>query len=245
MTTSANLGLTYLSASQSQKHVTVNDALRLLDGLIQGDAASRSTSAEPGSPVDGVLYIMPAGKTGTEWGSETDLHLAYYRDGSWQFITPGNGWRFFVADESDFVVWTGSAWELESELFETFKAFKLTSANGAALELKVVEEELTGLSGAYVDSSIQIPNGAIVFNVSERVTLAITGASSFSVGTASQVSKFGSGLWSGLNGVNLGVIGPTAFYADTPIRLTASGGNFTDGSVRIAICYYMPTVPQS
>lgn len=34
---------------------------------------------------------------------------------------------------------------------------------------------------------------------------------------------------------NRGVIGPTAFYSDTPVVLTANGGDFTGGSVRIAI----------
>ena len=36
---------------------------------------------------------------------------------------------------------------------------------------------------------------------------------------------------------DIGVIGPQAFYADTPIVLTARGGSFTGGSVRIAIHY--------
>lgn len=32
----------------------------------------------------------------------------------------------------------------------------------------------------------------------------------------------------------MGVIGPTAFYAPTPIRLTAVGGSFAGGTVRVA-----------
>lgn len=244
MVMSSKLHLPYLEASQSQKHVTVNEVTRLLDALVQAVVASRSTSVEPGAPSDGDLYIMPAGKTGTNWGVQTDLHIAYYRDGAWEFITPAAGWIFYVADESDYVAYTGSAWVPISELFETFTAFKLTSTNGAAIELKVVEEEIS-VSGATTDSTINIPNGAIVFNVSERVTTAITGATSFSVGTASEPSKFGSGLWIGEGGTNIGAIGPTAFYSDTPIRLTSAGGSFTGGAVRIAIHYYMPTVPQS
>ncbi|MFC3119904.1 hypothetical protein ACFOHS_22585, partial [Jhaorihella thermophila] len=34
---------------------------------------------------------------------------------------------------------------------------------------------------------------------------------------------------------NLGIIWPEAFWADTPIVLTANGGDFTGGAVRIAI----------
>ena len=40
-----------------------------------------------------------------------------------------------------------------------------------------------------------------------------------------------------------GVIGPQAFYADTPIRLTARGGNFTGGAVRIAIHLLIVELP--
>jgi len=42
---------------------------------------------------------------------------------------------------------------------------------------------------------------------------------------------------------NVGVIGPQAFYADTPIVLTAQGGNFNGGAVRIAIHYLMLGAP--
>jgi hypothetical protein len=34
---------------------------------------------------------------------------------------------------------------------------------------------------------------------------------------------------------NIGVIGPTAFYAPTPIRVTANGGVFAGGKVRLVL----------
>jgi hypothetical protein len=39
------------------------------------------------------------------------------------------------------------------------------------------------------------------------------------------------------------VIGPQAFYAPTPVRLTANGGAFTGGAVRVAIHYLMTRGP--
>ncbi len=42
---------------------------------------------------------------------------------------------------------------------------------------------------------------------------------------------------------NIGVVGPTAYYADTAIRLTANGGTFTGGRVRVAIQYLFFTAP--
>jgi hypothetical protein len=38
---------------------------------------------------------------------------------------------------------------------------------------------------------------------------------------------------------------PQAFYADTPIRLTANGASFTGGAVRIAIHYATVGVPSA
>ena len=53
--TSTHLLLPYLLASQAQKHVTVNEALRLLDGLVVLD---RHLTAPPASPADGDRYIV-------------------------------------------------------------------------------------------------------------------------------------------------------------------------------------------
>lgn len=48
MSQSPNLALPYLAAGQAQKHVTVNEALRLLDALVQAAVESAALSAPPG-----------------------------------------------------------------------------------------------------------------------------------------------------------------------------------------------------
>ena len=73
MDTSPNLALPYLLANQAQKHVTVNEALRRLDALVQLSVLSASLAAPPASPADGDRYIVPAGATGTWVG--TDLSI--------------------------------------------------------------------------------------------------------------------------------------------------------------------------
>jgi Protein of unknown function (DUF2793) len=87
----ANLDLPYLAASQAQKHVTVNEAVRRLDALVQLVTVSATTSTEPGSPTDGQIFVLPPGKTGANWGAMTDNALAYYRDGAWEEIAPHEG----------------------------------------------------------------------------------------------------------------------------------------------------------
>jgi hypothetical protein len=39
------------------------------------------------------------------------------------------------------------------------------------------------------------------------------------------------------------VIGPTPWYATSTVKLTAQGGSFTGGSVRVAIQYILCGVP--
>ena len=50
MTNTPNLSLPYLATAQAQKHVTVNEALSQLDGLVQLSVLDRDLASPPGSP---------------------------------------------------------------------------------------------------------------------------------------------------------------------------------------------------
>jgi hypothetical protein len=47
------LQLPYLLPNQAQKHVTLNEALKALDVLVQLAVASRALSVPPGAPLPG------------------------------------------------------------------------------------------------------------------------------------------------------------------------------------------------
>jgi uncharacterized protein DUF2793 len=107
--TSTHLLLPYLLAAQAQKHVTVNEALRLLDGLVQLAVLDRHLTAPPASPDDGARYIVASGATGA-WAA-WDLNVAYWVDGAWMRLVPRPGWQAWVEDEATLVIWSGTAWE--------------------------------------------------------------------------------------------------------------------------------------
>ena len=95
--TSTHLLLPYLLAAQAQKHVTVNEALRLLDGLVQLAVIDRHLTAPPASPADGARYIVASGATGA-WAG-WDLNVADHVDGAWMRLVPRSGWQEWVVDE--------------------------------------------------------------------------------------------------------------------------------------------------
>ena len=112
MTDSPNLGLTFLEASQSQKHVTVNEGFRQLDMVVQPTVLDKDLTAPPASPAPGDKYLVAAGATGAWAGQENSM--AGWMDGSWFFATPKHGWVTYVADENKQYVYDGASWILPS-----------------------------------------------------------------------------------------------------------------------------------
>ncbi|WP_335949709.1 DUF2793 domain-containing protein [Salipiger bermudensis] len=107
---SPNLSLPYLAPAQAQKHVTHNEALVLLDAVVQLAVQSRNQIEPPADPVPGARYIVPPGATGAWSGQEGMLTLW---DGSaWHLLAPAPGWRARLLDEGGEVVWQDDAWQV-------------------------------------------------------------------------------------------------------------------------------------
>ena len=100
---------------------------------------------------------------------------------------------------------------------------------------------LPGLSGASVTATALIPAGAVVVGVTAKVLTAVTGATSWQLGTAADPDRFaaagGIALGSTTDNTNWTAGGIECFLAATNIVLTANGSNFTGGSVYISVQY--------
>ena len=234
MTDTPRLSLPAIEAAQAQKHVTHNEALVLLDALTQLAVESRTLTAPPGSPADGACYIPAAGATGA-W-SGWDNQLALFSGGGWLKLAPVSGLKAWVKAERLTVTYEDGVWRAGIAL----------TPSGGRVTLRAKEEELT-LTGAYVETADAafIPDRAIVLGVAARTTLAITGATSYGVGVAANTTQFGNLLGVALGSTNIGVIGPAGFYADTKARVTANGGNFTAGKVRLIVYFIEMAAPSS
>jgi Major tropism determinant N-terminal domain len=129
-------------------------------------------------------------------------------------------------------------WTVVDQGFMPAFANIAAAAHGASIQFQVLETLVT-LSGSSTNASIQIPGSCIVLAVGARVITAIAGATSFEVGVSGNLSQFGSSLSIAAGSTNNGLIGPTAFYSATTLTVTAQGGSFSAGQVRLSISYLL------
>jgi len=108
MSDTPSLALPLLAAGQAQKHVTHNEALHLLDAIVQLSVKDRDLTAPPGAPAEGDRYVVAAGPSGAWAGQAT--RIAVWQGGAWNFRIPREGWRVWVDDENALLIFDGAAW---------------------------------------------------------------------------------------------------------------------------------------
>lgn len=98
----------------NENSIPANDnSLRnqILNGLVISD----STTAQPGSPEDGDIYIIPAAATGAQWATFDEYDLAIFDSGNWYAYAPAEGVVVNIAgvlhswDGADYVTFAGGS----------------------------------------------------------------------------------------------------------------------------------------
>lgn len=235
MARTANLQLPLVQASQAQKHVTVNEAFGLVDGLAQLTLASLSVVSPPVAPVDGTAYAIPAGASGA-WTMEAGK-VAIASNGGWVYVMPRAGWRGWVADVGRAVIHDGTVW-LEHAVAMT--------PNGAASLIEVREIDVAVTAGTSVITSAIIPAASLVLGISGLVTQTVTGTlSSWKLGVPGGPGRYGTGIGLAFGSSVQGLSGqPQAYYSDTPLWIEADGGAFAGGEMRLAVHLFRMTLPR-
>ena len=108
MNETTQLKLPLLQPAQAQKHVTVNEALALLDQLVQMSVSSAQLHTPPAFPTEGVRYIVAAPATDAWLGQEG--RVAAFFAGGWVFHQPAEGWLVWDAAQQHALVYTGDTW---------------------------------------------------------------------------------------------------------------------------------------
>ncbi len=235
MTETARLSMPFLAPSQAQKHVTVNEALARLDAAVQMTVRSRTLAVPPAAANDGDTFLVPEGAVNA-WAGRSG-EVAVRQNGGWIFLRPQPGWRAFVESEAVFVLHDGEVWR---------DGIIALSPGGAATRFVVVELDHVIGSGPVSTTAPVIPPDMVVFGVTGRVVQGVTGSlGAWRLGVADSSDRYGSGLGLLEGSWVRGVTGtPLTYYSATELLLTAEGGDFASGLVRLAVHGLMLDFPR-
>lgn len=107
---SPRFALPLLEAGQAQKEIVHNEAITLLEALVQPVAETLGDSAPPATPIAGRSWIVGAGPGG-DWAGQAHA-VATWTEGGWRFVAPIEGMSLWVAASSLCARWRAGAWEL-------------------------------------------------------------------------------------------------------------------------------------
>ena len=107
MEETTNLKLPLLVPNQSQKEITHNEALVILDNLVNNGVKDKDLTTPPENPSQNDLYIVGVGASG-DW-EDKDNQLAFY-DNGWRFYQARQGTKYWVNDENCIYVFNMTSW---------------------------------------------------------------------------------------------------------------------------------------
>ena len=102
------LALPLLNAGQAQKEVTHNEALALVDILVQPVVQSVAPATVPASPVLGQSWVVGVGAAGA-WAGH-DGAIAGWTSGGWRFAAPQEGMQFWSIADGAVIRRSAGAW---------------------------------------------------------------------------------------------------------------------------------------
>jgi len=104
----ARFAFPLLSVAQAQKEVTHNEALTLIDALIQLTVEDGPLAAPPTTPDEGQCWIVGAGASGA-WSGRVGT-IAVSTAGGWRFVAPREAMRVIRLRDGAAMTFTGGAW---------------------------------------------------------------------------------------------------------------------------------------
>lgn len=105
---STRLSMPLIAPAQAQKHVTHNEALSVLDALVQSGVVAFDLAAPPSDAVAGALFVVADAPTG-DWAGQAG-NLAFLQNGGWVFLIPQDGWRAWDIATERLMVFSNAAW---------------------------------------------------------------------------------------------------------------------------------------
>jgi hypothetical protein len=107
--TSPLLGLPYLQPAQAQKHVTHNEALQVLDTVVQLSVENLGVATPPETPGVAERFLVGAAATGA-WAGH-DQEIAIKTSDGWRFQPPARGWIAHLQSSGTLAAFDGTTWK--------------------------------------------------------------------------------------------------------------------------------------
>ena len=193
------LSLPLILPAQAQKHVTHNEALRLLDLLVQLAVIDRDRTAPPSLPAEGDRHIVASLASGAWQGQ--DGKVAAFWGGTWAFLSPRAGWLAHVITENTTLAYSGTAWGAAQTPPETLPRLGIAATadatNRFALSSAASLFDHAG-NGHQIKVNKANPNdtASLLFQTafSGRAEMGLTGTDSFAIKVSGDGTSFTTAL---------------------------------------------------
>lgn len=192
-----NLKMPYILPSQAQKHVTHNEALRLLDAVVHLSVKSRNRAEAPETPASGDRYLVAAAAAGA-WTGKGGA-IASFIDGGWLFVTPAIGWQTYVEDEVLLLVFDGTLWKRVSSIPENLSLSMLgVHATADAVSRLAISSDASLFNHAGTGHQVKVNNQAVTdtasllyqTNWTGFAEMELNGSNDFSVKVSSDTEQW-------------------------------------------------------
>lgn len=193
------LSLPLLQPAQAQKHVTHNEALRLLDLLTQLAVADRSRTTPPPLPAEGDRHLVAAPASGAWQGQEG--RIAAFWDGTWVFLAPRPGWQLWVVAENTALAFNGTGWVAPAQTPETLPRLGISATADTVNRLAVASPAtLFDHAGQghqlKINKSAPSQTGSLLFQTaySGRAEMGLAGSDAFAIRVSANGTTFTTAL---------------------------------------------------
>ncbi len=186
MSETALLNIPYIMAAQAQKHVTHNEALRILDALVHLAVEDRDRSDPPADPAEGQRHALGEAPTGVFAGQAG--HIAAFQDGAWTFHMPQEGWLVWDKAETALFVFDDGGWTPVSADMDSLPYLGINATADETNRLALASEStLLSHDGAghriKVNKAAAGETGSLLFQTgwSGRAEMGLAGTDDFSL----------------------------------------------------------------
>lgn len=224
--------LDYLMPEQAQKHVTLNDGLRRLDGLLHLTVQARGLNEPPSDAKNGARFLLGDEPTGA-WAAQAG-QLALLEDAGWHFFAPRVGWRCWDEAAQELLIYDGANWR-------ALNAGGGATSNTAQQTIIRTDYEVDLEMNT---PRVLIPTHVIFLGLTARVVTEIRGTDSWSIGVADSPPRFANSLalHAGLE-IRAPADPSLIYWQETELVFTATSSNFNAGQLRLSLFHIDLPVP--